>query len=114
MLWIGNIKTANSNIPELANETHIFKEVQVMQCQVADNAPAKVWEACIQLFQKYIPFHILLIVEDETEFMLNAVDKRINQADRSKRTIEKHFNIPKLNKLYKKEEAAAFFNALGL
>ncbi|MBO2546009.1 DUF4391 domain-containing protein [Salegentibacter sp. BDJ18] len=113
MLWIGNIKTANSNIPEVANETHIFKEVQVIQGQVVDGAPQKIWEACIQLFQKYIPFHILLIIEDETEFMLNAVDKRINQADRSRRTVEKHYNTPKLNKLYKKEQAEAFFNALA-
>lgn len=113
MEWLGNIKPTNSNISAVVNAQYNYEEIQVMLCHLEEHQPEKIWATCREIFQKYIPYPILLIVEDELDFILNVVDKRINQADRSKRTIEKHITTPKINKLYKNEQIDAFFSALA-
>ena len=45
----------------------------------------------IDLIQKYIPYHILLIVNDGVNSIWNVTYKRINQNDNNKRTVEKKF-----------------------
>jgi hypothetical protein len=112
MEWLANIKPATSNISAVVNGNYSFDEVQVMICTLKELGLNKYAEKCIQIFQKYIPYQILLIVEDEESYLINSCDKRINQNDVSKRTIEKHMSTPILSKLYKDELIERFFKEL--
>lgn len=112
MEWLACIKNETANIPIVKNNEYAYEEIQVMICAVQINELKDVAEKCINLFQKYIPYEVLLIVEDENDFIINACDKRINQKDADKRTIEKYFTTPVIPKIYKNEITASFFEAL--
>ena len=112
MEWLASIKPTTANIPAVQNKDYIYAEIQLMVCTLAVNDLAAWGEKCTVLFQKYIPYQIVLIVEDENAFIFNACDKRINLKDASKRTIESYLTTPAIPKLYKNEPTTAFFNAL--
>ena len=112
MEWLASIKPSNSNIPTFKNDTYIYEEMQVMLCTVFNNQLSDVVDRCISIFQKYIPYPIVLIVSDETNFIVNTCDKRINQNDKSLRTIEKLISTSPISNLYKNEVTAMFFDAL--
>lgn len=113
MEWMASIKPSNANIVKVKNDGYNYEEVQIMICTLRNGLLTANLDKCIVLFQKHIPYHILLIVEDENEFVINTCDKRINKADNSKRTIEQYFSTNTLSKLYKNEVITAFFNSLN-
>ncbi|AZQ44859.1 DUF4391 domain-containing protein [Nonlabens ponticola] len=102
-----------SNIPAVVNDIDSFEQVLVIICTVSTNELDKLAEKCIHFIQKYISHQVVLIIEDDFHFILNAADKRINQADNSKLTIERYFNTSKLSKLYKNEHGESFFEGLN-
>jgi hypothetical protein len=110
--WLASIKPANTNIPAIKNMEYIYEEIQVIVCKVEDNKFEEVANKCIVLLQKYIPYQMLVIVEDSTNFVLNASKKRINLNDTAKRSIESYYTTTTLSKLYKSEMTASFFKAL--
>lgn len=112
MDWLASIKPTNSNIPSFKDEQYIFEEVQVMVCTLPENSLKNDIEKCTSLFQKHIPYPILLIIETNDDFVVTACDKRINQNDTSKRTIEAYINSPIISKLYKNELIESFYRAL--
>ena len=112
MDWISSIKPSNSNIPEYRDENYVFEEIQFMLCTLNENALSLNSDKCISLFQKYIPYQIVLIVEDDHGFILNTCDKRINLNDKSKRTIERQISTPVISKLYKNEITSSFLDSL--
>ena len=113
MVWLASIKPINANIPEFKNEEYVYDEIQVMICTLPNDVWVNYADKCIALFQKYIPYQMLVIVEDENQFVLNGCDKRINKNDVKKRTIERYFTTAGISKLYKKETSNAFFEALN-
>ena len=112
MDWMASIKPSNSNIPEYKDENYVFEEVQFMLCTLNENTLSVNSDKCISLFQKYIPYQIVLIVEDDNGFILNTCDKRINLNDKSKRTIERQISTPVISKLYKNEVTSSFLDSL--
>jgi len=112
MEWLASIKPTNANIPQLKNTDYIYEEVQIMLCTLRNGLLQANVDKAISLFQKNIPYHIVLIVEDDMEFVVNTCDKRINKADTSKRTIEHYYTTNAISKLYKNEISKAFFTAL--
>lgn len=112
MEWLASIKTSNTNIQVAQNINYVYEEIQVIVCSLQPNILENVAKSCIELLQKYIPYQMLLVVEDEHEFIFNACDKRINQNDKNKRTIEAYFTTKALSKLYKNELNSALFDAL--
>ncbi len=112
MDWMASIKPSNSNIPEYRDENYVFEEVQFMLCTLNENTLSVNSDKCINLFQKYIPYQIVLIVEDDNGFVLNTCDKRINLNDKSKRTIERQISTPVISKLYKNEMTSSFLDSL--
>jgi hypothetical protein len=112
MDWMASIKPSNSNIPEYKDENYVFEEVQFMLCTLNENTLSANSDKCISLFQKYIPYQIVLIVEDDHGFILNTCDKRINLNDKSKRTIERQISTPVISKLYKNEMTSSFLDSL--
>ena len=96
MEWIGSLKPSNSNIPKFESERYLFEEVQIMSCEVVNLQ--KVYNLISEIFQKYIPYQIVLIIENSSEWILSLSDKRINLNDRTKRTVERYVHSPVLNK----------------
>tara|TARA_R110002049_G_scaffold275725_1_gene453838 strand:- start:14924 stop:15694 length:771 start_codon:yes stop_codon:yes gene_type:complete len=112
MSWLASIKPVTANIPAVINDEYKYEEIQVIVCTITDNTLDTHGEKCMQLFQKYIPYQIIVIVEDSNEFKINICDKRINKSETSKRTIERYFITNTLSKLYKNELNDAFYRAL--
>lgn len=112
MDWLASIKPSNANILAFKNEVHAYEEIQVISCSLAIGTLETNAEKCIHLIQKYIPYPILLIIEDEDNFVINTANKRINQVDTSKRTIESIMTTKMLSKLYKTDTITSFFEAL--
>jgi len=113
MEWLASIKPSNSNITIVQNEFYIFEEIQVMTCTISGNLIKGTIDKVANLFQKHIPYPIVLVIENEDEFAVNVCDKKINQIDKSKRIIETFINSPNVSKLYKNELVDAFFKALA-
>jgi len=113
MEWMASIKPTNSNIPECRDENYIFEEVQFMLCTLNENILSENSDKCVSLFQKYIPYQIVLIVEDGNSFILNTCDKRINLNDKSKRTIIRQISTPVISKLYKNEMISSFIDSIS-
>lgn len=112
MEWMASIKTSNANISAVKNEEYVYEEIQVMICSLPNNQLEINGKKCIELFQKYIPYQMIVIVEDENDFIINTCDKRVNQNDKSKRTIENYFTTSSLSKLYKNDLTTPFYEAL--
>lgn len=112
MEWLASIKPSNSNITLFQNENSIFEEIQVITCTLSGNLIKGTIDKVTNLFQKHIPYPIILVIENADEFVVNVCDKKINQNDKSKRTIEAFINSPIVSKLYKNEFVTAFFQGL--
>lgn len=112
MEWLASIKPSNSNIALYQDEIYIFEEIQVMTCIVSGKLLKGTIDKISNLFQKHIPYPIVLIIENEDEFIVNVCDKKVNQKDKSKRISEGFINSPTISKLYKNELVNAFFKSL--
>jgi hypothetical protein len=110
MEWVSSLKPSNTNILKFETETHLIEEVQFMTCEVSNLD--KYGKSVIDLFQKYIPYQIVLVIEDKDYWMLNLTEKRINLNDRSKRTIEKSFSTNPINKT-ESDSVKEFINTLS-
>ncbi|MCB0745858.1 MAG: DUF4391 domain-containing protein [Ignavibacteriae bacterium] len=113
MQWLASIKPSTANIPAHIEADYKYEEIQIMVCTVMDNKLKELAEKSMVLFQKYIPYQMLVIIEDANEFMINVCDKRINKNEPSKRTIERYFLTNSLSKLYKNNHSEAFYKALS-
>jgi hypothetical protein len=112
MDWLASIKPTIANIPIVKNDNYTYEEIQIIVCTVVDNQLDELASKCIVLLQKYIPYQMILIVEDDSNFVINACDKRINLNDTSKRIIDSYSTTTALSKLYKNEITTSFFSAL--
>ena len=112
MDWLASIKPTIANIATVVNSNYAYEEIQIFVCTVGDNQLNELADKCIVLMQKYIPYQMVVIVEDDSNFVINTSDKRINLSDTSKRTIESFSTTKALSKLYKNDITASFFSAL--
>jgi hypothetical protein len=110
---IAQLIPEKSNIPAVVNDTDSYEQVLVILCTVANNQLDKLAEKCSRFIQKYISHQVVLVVEDSSHFLINVTEKRINQNDKSKLTIERYFTTGTLSKLYKNEHGQSFFEALN-
>lgn len=112
MLWLASLRPQNINIPAKVSETKSFEEVQIISCSLKSSLQENAQKA-IELIQKYLPYQVLLIIEDEHEFIFNSAEKLINQREVQKRTIQSYFSSPAINKLYKNKITEDLFRALA-
>jgi len=113
MEWLASIKSSNVNIKAVVNEEYSFEELQIFVITLPDNTIEKQGKRAIEFVQKFIPYQALVIAEDGFEYQMGACDKRINQADNSKRTIERYFITSVVSKLYKNDTISAFYKAIA-
>lgn len=112
MSWLASIRPATANIPAVVNSEYKYEEIQIMICTLEDNSLESLSEKCFSLFHKYIPYQMLVIVEDNNNFKMNVCDKRINQTDTTKRIAERFFNTAMLSKLYKNDLSDSLFKSI--
>jgi len=112
MEWIASVKPSNSNIPNYKDNIYLFEEIQLMSCSLSSDSD-KIVKTIIDLFQKYIPYQIILIIENETQWVLSTCDKRINKNDVSKRTIENHFTSSPIEKSDENKTNIEFLETLS-
>jgi hypothetical protein len=105
--WLYSLKPDNVNIKGYSNDRTSFEEIQVIAIFTSDVVLENNKQKIIEFVQKFIPYHILLVVYNEKEFVFNTCDKLINQNDISKRTIVKSFDseIISINELTEKQQA---------
>lgn len=109
---VAQLIPSTSNIPAVVTDYDSYEQVLVIVCRITDNQLDTLGEQCIKFIQKYISHQVVLILEDANEFKLNVTEKRINQNDKSKLTVERYFTTTRLSKLYKNELTAPFYKAL--
>jgi hypothetical protein len=89
--WIASISQANANVPAWQDAESTFEEIEVIAVTTNTENLNKQSTRIIDLIQKYIPYHLLLVVTDGAKTVWNVTYKRINQNDNNKRTVDKKF-----------------------
>ena len=112
MTWLASLQPSNTNIPAIANNDYSYEEIQVIIVKVPIGEVEKDGEKYAELVHKYIPYQLFLIIEDDSQYLISLADKRINQADKNKRTINHFYPSPVLSKLYKNEITEAFYKTI--
>ncbi|MEP3372886.1 DUF4391 domain-containing protein [Maribacter dokdonensis] len=110
---IAQLIPEKSNIPSVVTSKDSYEQVLVVVCTLVGKQLDKEASTCIQFIQKYISHQVVLLVEDANGFRVNVTEKRINQKDATKLTIESYFTTGTLSKLYKNELSTAFYEALN-
>lgn len=111
--WLASISPNNSNIPAFVTPDVTFEEIQVIAVQTNSNNYDRDKSRLFDFMQKFIPYHILLIVYSNKVMSWNACLKRINENDNTKRVIEKIFfteDIPNKNQT---KNQKAFYSELS-
>jgi hypothetical protein len=112
MTWIASLRPNTVNISALVTDVQSFEEIQIIICQLRVDLKNNL-QKVTELIQKYLPYPVLLVIEDEHEFILNSAEKFINKNDSQKRTIGKYFSTPAINKLYKNDLVTELLKALN-
>lgn len=89
--WIASISQTNANVPVWQDAVATFEEIEVIIVTTNTENLNKQTGRIIDLIQKYIPYHLLLVVTDGDKSIWNVAYKQINQNDNNKRTVEKKF-----------------------
>lgn len=99
--WRYSLKSENVNIPSFEDGIHEYLEIAALKVVVKSNAKTK--QLC-RLLHQHIPYPLLLVIEAEShegerewQLALSLADKRINQADSNKLTIEHQYDTGWLN-----------------
>jgi hypothetical protein len=89
--WIASISQSNANVSAWQDAESTFEEIEVIAVTTNTDNLNKQATPIIDLIQKYIPYHLLLVVTDGAKTVWNVTYKRINQNDNNKRTVDKKF-----------------------
>jgi hypothetical protein len=89
--WLASISHNTANIAAYQDATTTFEEVQVISVEMGSNDFERNSQRVAEMVQKYIPYHLLLCIYSGDQFLFNTCEKRINQNDSSRRTIEKRY-----------------------
>ena len=87
--WAYTLKPETINIPTYEDGVREYLEIAVLLVKVKSLNKTK--QLC-KLLHGVIPYPTMLIVEHEESIALSVADKRINQADSHKLTIESQFD----------------------
>lgn len=111
--WLASVRPSTANISRYQDENYLFEEVQVIAVQTAENNFDYNHFRIAELIQKYIPYPILLFIYHPNAFVLNTCDKKINQNDSSKRTLDKKYSTEIISWIEITEQQQAFLNSIA-
>lgn len=111
--WLASISPLNANVPSIFEQDATYEELQIIVLQTNSEHLEKQSKKLIEFVQKYIPYHIILIVHDGSNFIWNACTKRINSTDNNKRIIDKSFTSELINHKQPNQKHIAFLENLN-
>lgn len=111
--WIASISQANANVPAWQDAESTFEEIEVIAVTTNTENLNKQATRIIDLIQKYIPYHLLLVVTDGAKTVWNLTYKRINQNDNNKRTVDKKFTTEHIDLIGDNAIHKAFIESLN-
>ncbi len=112
MDWLASVSPGNANITRYQDDQYLFEEVQIISAQTTGSDFERNHPKIAELVQKYIPYPVLLCIYHDNNFVLNTCDKKINQNDSSKRTIEKRYITEIINLAEPTEQQQEFLSSL--
>ena len=111
--WIATINLANSNVPALYTTSSTFEEIQIISVKTNQEDFERSNTRIIDFIQKYIPYHLFLIIYSDNLTIWNTCLKRINENDVTKRVVEKCFTTDIINTNNLNENHKAFLNGVS-
>lgn len=111
--WLASISPNTANIATYQDATSTFEEVQVISVEIGIPGFERNSQQVAELVQKYIPYHLVLCVYSGDRFLFNTCDKRINQNDASRRTIEKRYFTEAIKRKGNEERQEEFLASLS-
>ncbi|MCO5948084.1 DUF4391 domain-containing protein [Mucilaginibacter flavidus] len=111
--WVATISPANSNIIAWKDEQYIYEEVQVITVQTTVDDFVRNKQKIAELIQKYIPYPIILCIYNDQAFVFNTFDKKINQNDSSRRTIDKRYFSEDISQSTPTKNQQDFLNSIN-
>jgi len=111
--WIASISQHTANVPKWADGETTYEELQLVCVTTTTEGFERNSSRIIDLVQKYIPYHMLLVVSDGSQCIWNATYKRINQNDDNKRTIENKLTSLVINNTNTTSNQASFYEAMA-
>lgn len=90
--WIASISPMNSNVPPYVTQKTTFEELQVIAVKTDSDNLERDKPKLLDLVQKFIPYHMILVVYNENGMSWNTCIKRINDNDSTKRISEDSFS----------------------
>ena len=112
MQWLASLKPATCNVAANVTDQYAFDEIQIFTVLLSDVDFEKYYKPVSEFIQKHVPYQILLLLSSDSHLALSGADKRINQVDTTKRTVESYHHTPAINTLYQRDVELAFFDAL--
>lgn len=98
--WQASISPSTANIPAYSDNQQVHEEIVTISVYISDTDFDKNKQKIAEIIQKYIPYSILLCIYNDSVYSLNACEKRVNQNDTTKRTVETRYftdNISRVN-----------------
>lgn len=114
MDWIASISPFNSNIPSVYIENRTYEEIQVIALQTTVESFDRYKTRLIDLVQKYIPYHVVMIVYDSERFVINVYEKTVNANDANKRVLEAKYTTESISLGNLRLNQATFIESLEL
>ena len=111
--WIASISPASANIGKYDEAQYLYEEVQLISVQTNKDGFEKNVPRITELVQKYIPYPIVLCIYYDDMLVINTCDKRINQNDNTRRTIEQRYFTEPINLGEADIRQAAFLKSLS-
>lgn len=82
--WLYTLKPETIHIPRYQDDEREYQEIAIIQVNLKNRNNYK---RIAQVIHRAIPYPLLLVFADESNFALSITDKRINKADREKITV---------------------------
>ena len=95
--WLATISPASANINKYEEGQYLYEEVEIICVQTSPKEFDRNVPKIAELVQKHIPYPIVLCVFHGNVLVLNTCDKRINQNDNTRRTIEQRYFSEKID-----------------
>jgi hypothetical protein len=111
--WLAVVNPANANVNSYEEGHFVYEEIQVMSLQTSAKDFDKNVPRLAELVQKHIPYHMLLCIYHGDTLVLNACDKRINQNDNTRRTIEQRYFSEQIDLTAPKDTQVSFMDSLA-
>jgi hypothetical protein len=91
IIWEASLKPANCNIPAYITPSMCYDEIHWI---TANLRKTDAGQRVASILQKAIPYPLVLVLRHETQLAIQIADKRVNQNDQARRTIEREQITP--------------------